>query len=80
MEHNCTNAVLNLAWNGTEVNRDVFHLLIYPCPCNLDGGCTKISCVAEFCWNRASNVLMCCLYKVFTTRNKISFVSILFGN
>ena len=37
----------NATWNGPEVNRDAFHLLIYPCPCT-HGGCAKKSCRAEF--------------------------------
>ena len=48
MEHNkvnissnsTNNAEVNHTWNGTLVNMDALHLLIYPCPCvGEDGGC-----------------------------------------
>ena len=48
MEHNkvnissnsTNNAEVNHTWNGTLVNMDALHLLIYPCPCVVeDGGC-----------------------------------------
>lgn len=68
MEHNdvnisansTNNAELNHTWNGTLVNMDALHLLIYPCPCvKEDGGCLK-QCRAEVYtsfWNIASSVL-----------------------
>lgn len=60
---NSSNAELNHTWNGTLVNMDALHLLIYPCPCVAeDGGCLKqcradvyASCRAEGVV--ASNVL-----------------------
>ena len=68
MEHNdvnisansTNNAELNHTWNGTLVNMDALHLLIYPCPCVVeDGGCLK-QCRAEVYasfWIIASSVL-----------------------
>ena len=58
MEHNqvnissnsTNNAEVNHTWNGTLVNMDALHLLIYPCPCVEveDGECLK-PCRAEVC-------------------------------
>ena len=78
MEHKANNCnFTNATWNGTEVNMDAFHLLIYPCPCT-DGGCTKNHVARNSC----CSVLMCCLYKVFMIGNETSLMSIqiLFGN
>ena len=81
MEHNevyiSSNSTNNHTWNGTLVNMDALHLLIYPCPCvGEDGGCLK-PCRAEVCasFHVVSYVLTNVQsVKVFMTRSKVSCV------